>query len=562
MTTLLSGGVALPPRLVRYWGEGVLCDAHIKVEDSVFNAHRLVLASASDYFEALIVNERFADSAGSFELPEMRAEAFAAVLGFMYHGECRVATGRLLVDVLQAAMRLQVVPLVLAASKAMRKRLSAETALAIWQHAETNNLKGLRDDALLVAARDFEAVSATDEWLRAPAQLVVQLLCAERLHVSSESRVFEAAARWLAASAAPEENAAAVFSCVRFALLPREYVLERVLPEPMLQSGAAMKLVAMAGWEAPAHGAASTARCGFDRCIYALGGLDRATNSLSSVERYSVTDNRWVPSPPLTVARSHSGVVTMDSLHSCTIYVLGGHASGQSLSSVECFNPSGERWEAGVSMPAPRYAFGAAVVEGLIYVIGGRRGEEILKSVERFDPGTGEWESMPGMSYAREGCGVAVLDEAIYVMGGFDGVTHLNSVERFSIKDDCWEVLPPMNSGRMGCGAAAVGGGVYVMGGYSEIDVQESRIARMGSVNSVERYDVGRGVWDLVAPMTTPRMGCGVVACDDDALYVVGGRSSGEVLESVERYDLKSSTWQSQATLLQARSACALAISQ
>lgn len=112
----------------------------------------------------------------------------------------------------------------------MRKQLSPPTALVVWEHAEANGLSGLKQHALLLAAHHFSLVSDSEEWQRAPLPLALSLLRADRLAVESEQVVFEAATRWVLANQPGEREAASLLGCVRFSLLPREFILERVTP--------------------------------------------------------------------------------------------------------------------------------------------------------------------------------------------------------------------------------------------------------------------------------------------------------------------------------------------
>ena len=65
------------------------------------------------------------------------------------------------------------------------------------------------------------------------------------------------------------------------------------------------------------------------------------------------------------------------------------------------------------------------------------------------------------------------------------------------------------------------GGAVYVAGGHDGT----------APLNTVERFDVGRGVWEAVAPMGMSRMGCAAAALD--ALSGVSGDPAG-TLDAVE----------------------------
>lgn len=137
----LEGGHPLPPAFVSLWKEGSMCDACVKVGGAdTFMAHRVVLASGSDYVAALIRNgSRFRnDAADTIELPETSPVAFKSVLTFLYEGQCTlVADDAAIALVLQTAMLLQVTPLVSAAAAALESRLCATNCFQIWATAET-----------------------------------------------------------------------------------------------------------------------------------------------------------------------------------------------------------------------------------------------------------------------------------------------------------------------------------------------------------------------------------------------------------------------------------------
>jgi len=73
-------------------------------------------------------------------------------------------------------------------------------------------------------------------------------------------------------------------------------------------------------------------------------------------------------------------------------------------------------------------------------------------------------------------------------------------------------------------GVATLGGYLYAIGGCDHGH----------RYDTVERYDPGKDEWVLVAPMSTPRSGCGVGVLDG-FIYVVGGYDGTSYLSSVER---------------------------
>lgn len=51
------------------------------------------------------------------------------------------------------------------------------------------------------------------------------------------------------------------------------------------------------------------------------------------------------------------------------------------------------------------------------------------------------------------------------MIGGHDGMSIFNSVERFNVDNGEWQVVKSMNTKRCRLGAAAVRGKIYVCGG-------------------------------------------------------------------------------------------------
>jgi kelch-like protein 18 len=52
-------------------------------------------------------------------------------------------------------------------------------------------------------------------------------------------------------------------------------------------------------------------------------------------------------------------------------------------------------------------------------------------------------------------------------MGGHDGMSIFQSVERYDIDNGVWEMVKPMNSRRCRLGACALNGKLYACGGYA-----------------------------------------------------------------------------------------------
>lgn len=161
------------------------------------------------------------------------------------------------------------------------------------------------------------------------------------------------------------------------------------------------------------------------------------------------------------------------------IYAVGGLTkSGDSMSTVEVYDPTLKRWRMTEAMTMMRSRVGVAVLEGKLYAIGGYNGKERLNTVEVYDSKLKRWNKVKPMSYQRSAVGAAPLEGYLYVCGGYDGTSSLNAVERYSSRLDRWDVMANMNYHRSAAGIVAFDGFIYVLGGHDGMMI----------FNSVERY--------------------------------------------------------------------------
>lgn len=113
-----------------------------------------------------------------------------------------------------------------------------------------------------------------------------------------------------------------------------------------------------------------------------------------------------------------------------------------------------------------------------------------------------------------------------------------------SLQQDEITQLKPMLSKRSRLGSAVVESQIYVVGGISDREY----------LNSIERYDPLANTWENLKSMTIPRAGAAVTSAYGK-LYVIGGYNSQlEDINSVEMYDPATNTWTVKASMTNARS--------
>lgn len=231
----LSGGHAQPPRMIEYFRNRRLTDVTIRACDGrTFEAHRNILAASSDYLHGRMGAD-WSDSAGPIEFPHLSASALEKLLEYVYVGEVSLSES-LIIPLLECAHYLQVLSLLHAAAVAIQLRLEASNSLETWTLADRYSITTLEKAAMKVVLKEFAQCRAGSTFLRMPLRFMRDLLEADML-LAPEEDVFESTVDWLRAqpAAALAEAAATLLNLVRYPQLPRQYVSERVMMDPLLQ---------------------------------------------------------------------------------------------------------------------------------------------------------------------------------------------------------------------------------------------------------------------------------------------------------------------------------------
>ncbi len=273
----------------------------------------------------------------------------------------------------------------------------------------------------------------------------------------------------------------------------------------------------------------------------ALFGYITATLALVAVAQTS--DSIWSQAAPLLEPYSEIAVTGLNG----RIYVLGGYPSTRVyVDTVQVYDALTDRWAYAAPLPQPMHHTMVATVNGLLYLIG----REIsptgiadvgiyLDSVYAYDPDADTWTQKSSMPTPRSAGSADVIDGKIYVAGGRP--PHGHDFAIYDANADTWTVLPDLPTQRNHLAAAALGGRLFVAGGRFGGGVGSEM------TDVVEVYDPATGVWSRAASMLAPRAGVnGIVA--HGCFYVWGGEGNDAdprgVFDNNEVYDPRSDTWQ------------------
>ncbi|XP_050406648.1 kelch-like protein 18 [Patella vulgata] len=518
--------------------QGKLCDVTLKVEDQRFSAHRIVLAASIPYFNAMFTNDMVESKKDEICMQGIEPSALESLVNFAYDGRLQIEANNVQ-SLLIAASFLHLQCVKEACCNFLKDRLHPQNCLGVRSFADQYMCTNLVEAANKYLQNNYKQVSLTEEFMNLTKTEFLDIVSRDELNVSNEEQVFESALDWVKKDLKErKEHFPEVLVRLRLPLLTPQYLTDRVATEELVKSclkcrdllDEARDYHLMPERRPLLQTFKTKPRCCTDvpGMIYAVGGLTSSGESLSTVERYDPILDRWKIAEAMSTMRSRVGVAVLDG----KLYAIGGNDGAERLNTVEVFEPEKKQWRKVAPMNCKRSAQGAAALNGQLYVCGGYDGVSSLKSVEIYDPKTDVWAMITQMQKLRSAAGLAVLHGEIYACGGHDGLSIYDSVELYNTAKGTWQTVAPMQSKRCRLGVAALNGKLYAAGGYD------------GSVflRTVECYDPAENKWKFVTSMSRKRSRVSLVATYG-RLYAIGGYDGITNLNSVEYYDPITDTW-------------------
>ncbi|KAJ4448640.1 hypothetical protein ANN_00030 [Periplaneta americana] len=518
--------------------QGKLCDVTLKVDDQSFSAHRIVLAATIPYFNAMFTHDMVESKQRDITIQGIEAVALEALINFAYSGRV-ILDNNNVQSVMVGASFLQLHKVRDACADFLKRRFHPNNVLGIRSFADTLGCTPLVEEADKYIQQYFHDVSMSDEYFSLSCTDLLSIVRRDELHVFSEEQVFEAVMRWVKKE--PDmrrKDLPRLLATVRMPLLTPHYLADRVAVEELIRTShecrdlldEARDYHLMPERRSLLQSFRTRPRC----CnyimghIFAVGGLTKSGDSLSTVEVFDPIVGRWQLAEAMSMLRSRVGVAVMRN----RLYAFGGYNGCDRLSTVEVFDPQKRMWSRVSPMHCKRSAVGAAALNDCLYVCGGYDGVTSLNTVECYQPDKDEWSVVASMIKHRSAGGVVAFEGFIYALGGHDGLSIFDSVERYDPHTSKWTACVPMLTRRCRLGVATLNGKLYVCGGYD------------GStfLQTVEMFDPATNQWRMVAPMNVMRSRVALVA-NMGKLWAIGGYDGVSNLSTVEVYDPTTDSW-------------------
>jgi len=541
--------------------KGVLTDVTLVCEGTEVGAHKLLLAAASDYFEAMFTRGMAETEMDRVEIQGLDPTALKTLVNYCYTGVIDLQEENV-ENLLAAACLLQLPSVIDACCSFFRKLLHPSNCIGIKLFADAQSCIQLRDSAQLFTEDNFQEVTRNQEFLLLPAAELERILSSDDLNVPSEEVIFQAFMDWVNFDfAARKGEVSRLLACVRLPLLSPQYIADNIENQSVLNTNPechhlileAMKYHLLPERRSLLQSTRTCPRKATVGYLYAVGGMDTNKGAMS-IERYDMRTNSWSQFASMSGRRLQFGVSVLEG----KLFVVGGRDGLKTLNTVECYDPVNRLWLPVPPMNTHRHGLGVAVLGGPLYAVGGHDGWSYLNTVERYDPATKQWSHVAPMTVQRSTAGVVVINDKLYAVGGRDGSSCLRSVECYNPHTNKWNPVANMCKRRGGVGVGVVNGFLYAVGGHDAPAVTNPNQSRF---SCMERYDTATDTWTIVASLSIGRDAIGVCVLGE-RLFAVGGYDGSGYLPLVESYDSRENCWRQEASLKTGRGGACVVVVQ
>ena len=515
--------------------KGQFCDVVLEVcngEDQArFNAHRVVLCAGSPFFYSALNNDMKESKEGLIRLEDMSKVAIEELLDYLYTGHVDV-TQHNAFDLLKIADFLVIPSLKEVSSKFIIQSLSSSNCFMAYYLAVNYRCFELQEKARDFIYANFTRVVEHEDFLNLTINEVEEWISSDEIRVRGEEDVFEAIVKWVEQKGSGErEKFFELFRHVRLIYLSRNYVLNDILPHPLITNEKACTAFVL---DTIKH-----VSCGSEECFFAQAPrncLKTAEDCLvvSGVTKtlcYVAHEDKWYQMADKTKSR----YLYSASAYHGKLYINHGTCVDYAI---ERFDPAVNSWAPLTSYSGEMSHFFAAVVyfQGFLYVIGGKQNGEVANCVHKYSPDTNLWQEVAAMNVSRFSPSAVADEDTIYAIGGQKNDQILDVVERFDSKMNSWCRVASMLEKKLLPCVAILNARVFLFGGYTSIHPPHV-------CSSIEMYDPTSNMWTAIQGISAPTRFFGVTSFKG-SVYVIGRQtqeSPGSLFLQI--YDVEKNEW-------------------
>ncbi|KAM9271092.1 kelch-like protein 13 [Morus bassanus] len=536
--------------------QSALCDVTLEAEGVCFPAHKIVLASASNYCKILFVGNltRAGSPDSNVQLKAVSAAGLRNVLNFIYSNKLDLSLQNI-EETFKAAETLLVREVLKLCFHFLEGCLNCENCMDVLNIAKKLGPVELRQKAMCYIGQHYKQILVDPQCLK---DLDLGTLCEILDSTDSEGRseleLFRAAVSWLQHDRTRLKDAADILRRIRFPLIPlrdlQRYVQEMPLmrldsgchrylqealnyhsqlyaqpvlqtPSTSLRSGSTVLLVTGGRtadncvcremWAAD-QSCSSWRKVGdlcvpvYNHCVaiindflFVIGGQCKfdpmGKQPSNEVFRFDPRNTSWLQVASMLERRTRFHA---DVLSDRIFAVGGGTLLGSLTRTVELYQPADNKWEFAAPFPTPIADHAGTTHKGILYISGGFSGGKTLRDTYSYLPRLRRWIGNSAMAFTRCDHGMATARDRIFCIGGrtlkgADEWIHVNEMEYYCPVSNQWTTLTLSPFSCCQFSITAHESTLYLAGGGS--------LQHMQKEDSVFLYDTEGQVWKKASPL-------------------------------------------------------------
>ena len=493
------------------------CDVTLEVGSgddlARLKAHKIVLSAASPFFYNALNSEMKEKKEGVIRLEETSRAVMEEVLEYLYTGHVNISEQNAYELFAQADYFL-ISSLKVLSGEVILQSLSLYNCVMTHNFAVKYQWEELQRGARDFIHSNFVAVAETEDFLNLSSKQVEEWISSDEIIVEGEEEVFEVLMKWMKRSESRKQSISELFRHIRFIYIARDFLLNVILPNPLINGDLACTNLAL--------DAMKMVFSGKDDCYFA----QQPRNCLKTYEDafvacgrgkgllcYIPSVNKWYNFVNRLSQRSYFYCHSMTPCHG-KLYFIGGERGSYPA---ERYDPSTNTWTPLKSFNQ-RISLAAAVTfQGLLYVIGGEdESDEQVSTVQRYNPDTNLWQEVAPLSIARRGVCAVADRNSLYAIGGHGTSGNLEIVERFDPTEKTWTKIASTSEKRGFASGTAVNQKVFVFGG---LNVR----GRIPDSKFCEIYDPATNIWSSISNIAAPAGGLISVVSFKGKIFASGG---------------------------------------
>lgn len=529
--------------------DGLLCDVTLMPGDTddAYPVHRVMMASASDYFKAMFTGGMKEQELMCIKLHGVSKVGLRKIIDFIYTAKLSLNMDTLQ-DTLEAASFLQILPVLDFCKVFLISGVNLDNCVEVGRIANTYHLTEVDRYVNSFVLKNFSALLSTGEFLKLPFERLSFALSSNSLKHCSELELFKATCRWLRLEEPRMDCAPKLMKSIRFPLMtPQELINYVQTVDFMRTDNTCVNLLLEASnyqmmpFMQPVMQSDRTAIRSDTTHLVTLGGVLRQQLVVSKELRmYDEKTQEWKSLAPMDAPRYQHGIAVIGNF----LYVVGGQSNYDTkgktaVDTVFRFDPRYNKWIQVASLNEKRTFFHLSALKGFLYAVGGRNAAGELPTVECYNPRTNEWTYVAKMNEPHYGHAGTVYGGVMYISGGITHDTFQKELMCFDPDTDKWTQKAPMTTVRGLHCMCTVGDRLYVIGGNHFRGTSD-----YDDVLSCEYYSPILDQWTPIAAMLRGQSDVGV-AVFQNKIYVVGGYSWNNrcMVEIVQKYDPEKDEW-------------------